>query len=105
MDGRTRASRPQRFLAIGRTVTSKTCIAGPRSRSISVNDPGVPQLSRSCRYRAGQRIRVGSRVVATEDDTSGGTVRKILDGNIAVIDCADGSEAWFPTVLLVAVKV
>lgn len=82
----------------------KKCIACPRGRSISVDDPGVPQLFRSCWDRAGQRIRVGSRVVSTEDDTSRGTVRKIVDGNIAVIDCDDGGEAWIPTVLLVDVK-
>jgi hypothetical protein len=64
----------------------------------------VPQLCRSCWDRAGQRIRVGCGVVSTEDDTSIGTVRKIVDGNIAVIDCDDGGEAWIPTVLLVAVK-
>jgi hypothetical protein len=83
---------------------SKKCIACPRGRSISVDEPGVPPLCRSCWDRAGQRIRVGSRVVATEDDTSRGTVRKIVDGNIAVIECDDGGEAWIPTPLLVAVK-
>lgn len=83
---------------------AKKRIACPRGRSVSVDEPGVPQLCRSCWDRAGQRIRVGSRVVATEDDTSIGTVRKIVDGNIAVIDCDDGGEAWIPTVLLVDVK-
>jgi hypothetical protein len=83
---------------------SKKCIACRRGRSISVDEPGVPQLCRSCWDRAGQRIRVSSRVVATEDDTSSGTVRKIVDGNIAVIECDDGGEAWIPTPLLVAVK-
>jgi hypothetical protein len=43
-------------------------------------------------------------VVTTEDDTSAGTVRQIEDGNIAVIDCNDGDEAWIPTPLLVAVR-
>jgi hypothetical protein len=83
---------------------SKKCIACPRGRSISVDEPGVPQLCRSCWDRAGQRIRVGSRVVSTEDDASSGIVRKIVDGNIAVIDSDDRGEAWLPTVLLVAVK-
>lgn len=83
---------------------SRKCIACPRGRSASVDEPGVPQLCRSCWDRAGQRIRVGSRVVATEDDTSIGTVRKIEDGNIAVIECDDGGEAWIPTPLLVAVQ-
>jgi hypothetical protein len=58
----------------------------------------------SCWNRAGEQIRVGSRAVATEDDTSNGTVRKIADGDIAVIECDDGGEAWIPTPLLVAVK-
>jgi hypothetical protein len=83
---------------------SKKCIACPRGRSISVDEPGVPALCRSCWDRAGQRIRVGSRVVATEDDTTSGIVRKIADGNTAVIGCDDGGEAWIPTPLLVAVK-
>jgi hypothetical protein len=83
---------------------SKKCIACPPGRSISVDEPGVPQLCRSCWDRAGQRIRNGSRVASTEDDTSIGIVRKIEGGNIAVIDCDDGDEAWIPTVLLVAVK-
>jgi hypothetical protein len=83
---------------------SKKCIACPRGRSISVDEPGVPQLCRSCWDRAGQCIRVGSRAVSTEDDTSIGSVRRIEDGSIAVIDCDDSGEAWIPTVLLVAVK-
>lgn len=83
---------------------SRKCIACPRGRSVSVDEPGIPQMCQSCWNRAGQRIRVGSRVVATEDDTSIGTVRKIEDGNIAVIDCNDGGEAWIPTPLLVVVK-
>ena len=83
---------------------SEKCIACPRGHSISVDEPGIPQLCRSCWDRTGQRIRVGSRVVSTEDDTSSGIVRKIEDGNIAVIDCDDGGEAWIPTVLLVAVR-
>jgi hypothetical protein len=83
---------------------SKKCIACPRGRSISVDEPGVSQLCRSCWDRAGQRIRVGSHVVGTEDDASIGVVRKIEDGDIAAIDCDDGGEAWIPTVLLVAVK-
>ncbi len=83
---------------------SKKCIACPRGRSVSIDEPGVPQLCRSCWDRAGQRIRVGSRVVPTEDNTSVGIVRKIEDSNIAVVDCDDGGEAWIPTPLLVAVK-
>jgi hypothetical protein len=83
---------------------TKKCIACPRGRSASVDERGVPQLCRSCWDRAGQRVRVGSRVVSTEDDTSAGTVRQIEDGNIALIDCDDGGEAWIPMVLLVAVK-
>jgi hypothetical protein len=87
---------------------AKKCIACPSGHSISVDEPGAPQLCRACWDRASQRIRVGSRVVATEDDTSrgigGGTVRKIVDGNIAVICCDDGGDAWISTVLLVAVK-
>jgi hypothetical protein len=83
---------------------SKKCIACPRGRSISVDEPGVPQLCRSCWDRTGQQIRVGSRVVSTEDDTSSGTVRKIVDGNVAVVECDDGGEAWIPTALLVSVK-
>ena len=83
---------------------SKKCTACPRGRSVSVDESGVPQLCRSCWDRAGQHNRVGSRVVATEDDTSIGTVRKIEDGNIAVIECDDGGEAWIPTPLLIAVK-
>jgi hypothetical protein len=83
---------------------SKKCIACPRGRSVSVDEPGVPPLCRSCWDRAGQRIRVGTRVVSTEDDTNVGVIRKIEDGNIAVIDCDDGDEAWIPTVLLIAVK-
>jgi hypothetical protein len=42
--------------------------------------------------------------VATEDDTSRGTVRKIVDANVAVVNCDDGGEAWIPTALLVSVK-
>lgn len=83
---------------------NKKCIACPRGRSISVDEPGVPQLCSLCWDRNGHRIRIGSRVVSTEDDTSSGTVGKIDDGNVAVIDCDGGGEAWIPTPLLVAVK-
>jgi hypothetical protein len=80
---------------------ARKCIACPRGRSISVDEPGVPQLCRSCWDRAGQCIRVGSCVVGTEVDTTAGTVQKIADANI---DCDDGGDAWIPAVLLVAVR-
>lgn len=82
---------------------SKKRIACPRGRSVSVDEPGVPQLCRACWDRARQRIRVGASVVFTEDDTSRGVVRKIVDGNIAAIGCDECGEAWIPTSLLVAV--
>lgn len=43
-------------------------------------------------------------MVAAEDDTIVDTVRKIEDGDIAVIDCHVCDETWLPTVLIVVVQ-
>lgn len=83
---------------------SEKCVACRRGHSVSVGEPGVPALCRSCWERAGDRIRVGIKVVFTENETNRGTVRKIDVGNIVVIDCDDGGEAWIPTPLLIAVR-
>lgn len=85
-------------------MTTKTCVACSQRPSESVDEPGIPQLCRSCWQRQGQRIGVGANVVCISGDSCNGTVERFEDGGtLVVVRTSDGVEAWVPVIELVRV--
>jgi hypothetical protein len=80
---------------------AKKCVRCKRRTSVSVDEPYIPPLCRTCWNAEGKNIRRGTRVFDTEawPDYTGTVVR--LDGHLALVKLDGGSEAWLPRPTLI----